>query len=208
MKYENYIGKTYNCLTIQNVYRKGKYVYALCKCSCGNQKEILLDNIVREKQKSCGCLAKYLLKQGLRLKHGLSKHPLHNTWDKIKARCYNSKDGAYIYYGGRGIKMCDEWKNSFKNFYDWAINNGYNKNLSIDRINNNSNYCPDNCRWTTAKEQANNRRSNHLITYKNRTQNILAWSKEKNVPYNTLLARINRYSWTIEKALETPVLES
>ena len=99
-------------------------------------------------------------------------------------------------------------KNSFKNFYDWAINNGYNKNLSIDRINNNSNYCPDNCRWTTAKEQANNRRSNHLITYKNRTQNILAWSKEKNVPYNTLLARINRYSWTIEKALETPVLES
>lgn len=97
-------------------------------------------------------------------------------------------------------------KNSFESFYEWAINNGCKKELSIDRIDNNGNYYPENCRWATKKEQANNRRSNHLITYNGRTQNILAWSEEKNIPYATLQARISRYKWSVEKALETPIL--
>lgn len=202
-----FIGKKFGRLTILSLTRHGYYVYAVCKCDCGTIKEINLSNILSNKQKSCGCLVKYNLEHGLiHLQHGLSKHPLHNTWDKIKARCYNIKDEAYQNYGGRGICMCEKWKNSFESFYKWAINNGYKKELSIDRIDNNGNYCPENCRWATKKEQANNRRSNHLITYNGRTQNILAWSEEKNIPYATLRARISRYKWSVEKALETPVL--
>ena len=206
MKNAEIIGKKINKLTILSLTKHGYYVYATCKCACGNTKEICLSNILSGKQKSCGCLVKYRLKNGLtHLQHGLSKHPLHNTWDKMKARCYNKQDKAYKNYGARGIKMCQEWRNSFINFYNWAIKNGYKPNLSLDRINNNGNYCPTNCRWSTAKQQANNRRTNILITYNNKTQNLLEWSIEKNIPYQTLRARIKTYGWKIQEALEIPI---
>lgn len=206
MKSIGTIGKKFNKLTILSLTKHGYHVYAICKCDCGNIKEINLSNILSGKQKSCGCLVKYRLKHGLtHLQHGLSKHPLHNTWNKIKARCYNKKDLAYKNYGARGITMCQEWQHNFAAFYDWAIKNGYQPNLSIDRIDNNGNYCPENCRWTTAKQQANNRRTNILITYNNKTQNLLEWSAEKNIPYSTLRARIKEYGWQTERAFETPV---
>ena len=209
MKNTNVIGKRFYYLTILSLTKHKRYDYAVCKCDCGNIKEICLSNILSKKQKSCGCLAKYNLKHGLtHLQHGLSKHPLHNIWTKIKSRCYNQKDLSYKNYGGRGITMCEEWRTSFKCFYDWAKKNGYKYMLSIDRIDNNKGYYPENCRWATAKEQANNRRSNFLITYNNKTQNLLKWSEEKNIPYTTLRARIKVYRWDIKKALETPVMST
>ena len=206
MKSIEAIGKKINKLTVISLRKHGRRVYAICKCDCGNTKEICLSNILSGKQKSCGCLVKHNLENGLcHLQHGLSKHPLHNVWDKIKGRCYNKKDHAYKNYGARGIIMCNEWKNSFKCFYDWAVKNGYKKGLSIDRIDNDGNYCPENCRWATAKEQANNRRSNILVTYNHKTQSLLKWSEEKNIPYRTLRARIKVYNWDTKKALETPM---
>ena len=123
----------------------------------------------------------------------------------MKARCYNSNQWNYQYYGGRGIKVCDEWKNNYNSFYNWALENGYQDNLSIDRIDTNGNYEPSNCRWVTDKEQKNNTRRNHYITYKGKTQSMSKWAEEINISYTTLRSRINTNKWSIEKAFTTPV---
>ena len=102
-------------------------------------------------------------------------------------------------------KICDEWKNNYQAFKKWALENGYQDNLSIDRIDVNGNYCPENCRWTTDKEQKNNTRRNHYITYNGKTQSMSKWAEELNISYTVLRARINRSKWSIEKAFTTPV---
>lgn len=117
-------------------------------------------------------------------------------------RCYREKDKRFNNYGGRGIKVCEEWKNNFNHFAEWAYKNGYNENLTLDRIDVNGDYEPSNCRWVTLKQQENNRSNNHLITYKNETKTLAQWAEEKNIKYSTLERRINRYHWTIERALE------
>jgi len=114
--------------------------------------------------------------------HGLKKtegkiNPIYMSWTKMKSRCYNKNSHAYIQYGGRGIFVCDEWKNSFQKFYNWSINNGWQNGLSIDRIDNSLGYCPSNCRWATKTEQANNRRNTTYITAFGKTLTITEWSK-------------------------------
>ena len=118
----------------------------------------------------------------------------------MKCRCYRNKETAYKYYGDRGIIVCDEWLNDFQAFYDWAMANGYDDTLTIDRIDVNGNYEPSNCRWVSRKVQMNNTRRNHLITYNGKTQTIAQWAEELNIKQNTLLYRIRR-GWSIEKAL-------
>ena len=136
----------------------------------------------------------------------MGKHTrLYNTYYSMKERCYNPKRWNYKYYGARGIRVCDEWKNDYQIFKKWAYENGYNDNLSIDRINNDGNYEPNNCKWSTEKEQKNNTRRNHYLTYKGKTQSMALWADEYNIKYTTLRARINNYKWDIQKALETPV---
>lgn len=137
-------------------YKNGR-TYWLCKCDCGNTKTIMAHSLKSGKTQSCGCIHKRQLIDRNK-KHNMSKLKLYNRWKTIKARCYNPKVQAYKNYGGRGITMCDEWKNDFQLFYKWAINNGYQENLTIDRINNNGNYEPNNCRWTTMAEQNKNKR--------------------------------------------------
>jgi hypothetical protein len=110
----------------------------------------------------------------------------------MKSRCYTEGNIEYKRYGGRGIKVCDEWKNSFITFYEWAMKNGYSDNLSIDRIDYNGNYEPDNCRWATPIQQSNNRRNNILITREGRTQTLAQWCREYDLPYSRVLARRNR----------------
>lgn len=139
----------------------------------------------------------------LRENHGLSKSSLYSRWRGVKRRCFDKTIGNYYLYGGRGITMCEEWK-SFKNFYDWAIENGYREDLTLDRIDVNGNYCPENCRWVTHKIQSNNRRDNHFITYNNETHTIADWARKLNINLMTLNTRLNR-NWSIERALTTPI---
>lgn len=138
-------------------------------------------------------------------KHGGKHTRLYNIWCGMKSRCYNKNDSHYPRWGGRGIQVCSEWLLDFDNFQVWALHNGYADNLTIDRINNDGNYCPANCRWVTVAEQNNNQRTNRLITYNGKTQNLKQWSKELHINYGTLLFRLDALNWSIDKAFTTAV---
>lgn len=132
--------------------QKSKLVNVIC--DCGNKKIVNYSSLIRGISKSCGCYKKELAGNQNKT-HGLSKHKLFKVWQKIKERCYYSKDKFYKNYGGRGIYMCEDWKNDFKKFYDWSVENGWKEGLQIDRTKNNGNYEPSNCRYVTC--QVNNR---------------------------------------------------
>ncbi|MBQ0113389.1 MAG: hypothetical protein KBT03_09690 [Bacteroidales bacterium] len=128
-----------------------------CKCECGNTTKALYSNLVKGRTKSCGCA------KPIHYKHGLWNSRIHGILSNMKQRCYNKNCIEYKHYGYRGIKICDEWmdkENGFKNFIDWSFANGYKENLTIDRIDNDKGYYPENCRWTTYKEQRENSRNN------------------------------------------------
>lgn len=183
--------------------KKGKHLYWLCKCDCGKFIEVRKDSLTRGLTHSCGCLIGEVAKQ-LYTKHNLYQSRLYKIYQGMKMRCYNPKNPRYNVYGARGIKVCEEWLTDFLNFYNWALKNGYNDNLSIDRINVNGNYEPTNCRWATDKEQAINTRRNHIIEYKGQQKTISEWAGIYNLAPSVLGARI-RLNWDIEKALNTPV---
>lgn len=156
-------GQKFNRLTVINRAESkrrpsGKLVtYWNCKCECGNITTVRQDMLKNGHIKSCDCSY---------MRHGKSQTRIYTTWFNMRRRCYNIKDKKYNYYGGRGIKVCNEWnnlKNGFINFYNWAMTNGYNDNLTIDRIDVNGNYEPNNCRWATYSEQNLNRRKKCMI---------------------------------------------
>lgn len=137
-------------------------------------------------------------------KHGGSGTRLHSVWRNMKTRCYNPKSKYFARYGGRGIIVCDEWRQSFSAFREWALSHGYADNLTIDRINNNEGYRPDNCQWVTQKKQLRNFSRNRLITYKGQTKPVTEWAEEKQISVKALYYRVEK-GWTAEEALETPV---
>lgn len=138
--------------------------------------------------------------------HGLSKTRIHRIWSAMKARCYNTNHSRYYCYGAKGICVCDEWKNSFQTFYEWAINNGYKDNLSIERLDNNDNYCPDNCMWATTKEQAYNKTSTVIVSAFGEEKNLLEWENDGRTKVNKkTLARRIRLGWNTEKAITQPI---
>lgn len=137
-------------------------------------------------------------------KHGFTDTPLYYVWCSIRQRCYNPKNPKYDIYGGKGVKMCESWKENFLEFLNWAINNGYEKGLSIDRIDGNGNYCPENCRWATSKEQNRNLAKNINITFGGKTMCLSAWAELLNINRHTLDQRLKK-GWSVERALTTPV---
>lgn len=173
----------------------------LCKCDCGNTKVIPFWSLIRSKSKSCGCLSKELRIERS-TKHGLSnRHPLYGVWKQIKQRCYNENHHAYKDYGGRGIKMCDDWM-VFEKFFHWCINNGWEKNKTIDRIDNNKGYNPNNCRLVTMLEQNRNKRNNKSIEYNGRKWNSLSeFCKDYKLPYAKVQQQLYR-GWDLEKVLQ------
>ena len=122
----------------------------------------------------------------------------------MKTRCYNENNPKYKNYGGRGIEVCDEWLD-FKNFHEWAISHGFEKGLSLERIDNDKGYCPENCRWATMLEQAKNKRTNIMITYNGITDTLQGWTKRLGFRKNTLRVRIVQLGWGVEKAFNTPI---
>ena len=149
--------------------RKSRRV--LCRCDCGNEISVILNNLRRGNTNSCGCYQKEKIQEvgQSNITHGLSTHSLYDVWVNMKARCYNTKDTSYHNYGGRGITICSEWLENFKCFYDWAISNGYKKGLEIDRIDNDGDYTHTNCRFVTSQDNSLNKRipSNNKSGYRN-----------------------------------------
>lgn len=152
---------------------------------------------------SCGCLHNELARQR-RTKHSLSGTKLYMIWKAMKQRCSNPNNKDYPNYGERGIKVCDEWSRDFQTFYDWSIQNGYIEGLSIDRIDTNGNYEPDNCRWITSKQQANNLRKNINIIFNGTTHTLSEWSDITGINYRTLMQRYVS-GWSPDRMLTEPV---
>lgn len=142
----------------------------LCRCVCGKEKIIRGADLRLGKSTSCGCKRTVWNKT-----HGMTGTRINRIYFAMKSRCYNKNNPKYPSYGGRGITVCDEWRNDFMAFYNWAINNGYKEDLSIDRINNNGNYEPKNCRWANTYQQSNNTRRNHIVEYKGHKKTISEW---------------------------------
>ena len=188
-------GKKFGKLEVIGVHDTGsRKTYYVCQCDCGNVKVVRADALISGATKSCGCIKKEQDKANLAANHShkMSGTRIYETWQDMKRRCYNKQNARYDRYGGRGITVCDEWLNNFQSFYDWAISNGYSDDLTIDRIDNDGNYEPSNCRWSTAKEQCNNRGSNINITIGNATKSLMCWCEIFNVDYKKVYARYKR----------------
>ena len=169
---------------------KRERYYWLCQCLCGKTKEIRTDSLTRGLVKSCGCLKKEQDRINLTKfhRHKMSEKRIYHIWQNMKDRCINENTPCYPRYGGRGIKVCDEWLIP-DNFFSWALENGYNDNLQIDRIDNNGNYEPSNCRWVTVKENCRNRRSNIIVEYKGENMSLIELSEIVGIKYSTLRER-------------------
>ncbi len=185
-------GKRFGRLTVieRAKDKKGK-TYWHCKCDCEVEKDVCASHLTSGKIVSCGCFSLDRISI-LNKSHGMTKTRIYGIWIGIKRRCYNSKSEGYHNYGGRGITVCQEWLDDFMNFYNWAISNGYNDGLTIDRINVNSNYGPSNCRWATRKEQACNTRRTRLFEHNGEIKTLKQIAKDENLNYNTLIRKVSK----------------
>lgn len=163
--------------------KKGETIWQ-CACDCGNTHNVIISNLNNGHTTSCGCYKKVCS-----ITHADTKTRLYRTWQNMKNRCYNKNTLKYSIYGARGITVCDEWLNDFISFKSWAMGNGYNETLTIDRIDVNGNYEPNNCRWSTKKEQSNNTRSNIIIMYNGERKTAQEWAEQLGVSPKTLRKR-------------------
>lgn len=175
----------------------------LCRCDCGVEREVASGELRKGKSRSCGCLCRELARA--RCTHGMRNTPEWRVWINMIQRCTNPKHNSYPDYGGRGIKVCQRWlgPDGFANFYA-DMGPRPSRNYEIDRINNDGNYEPTNCRWATRKEQTRNQRNNRLLTHQGRTMCLTAWAEEVGISKNVLHGRLS-YGWPLERALVEPV---
>lgn len=207
---EMFVGKTFNDLTVLEIKRgEDKYpTIAVCKCICGKEVEVYPTYLKNDHVKSCGC-RKHLSGENSRaFKHGQTDSTIYRMYNGMKNRCSNPKSRSYKHYGKKGVKVCEEWNTSFETFYKWALENGYIKGLQLDRIDNEGDYSPENCRWVSALENNNNRRNNHYVTPWGLPKISLAnavrqFAIDETVRYGTVTIRLEDH-WPIEEALRTP----
>lgn len=171
----------------------------LCQCDCGNCTEVQLWSLRKGVTKSCGCYNKEIVQQMFST-HGMKGTRLYTIYRSMVSRCTYIKNQHYDRYGGRGIKVCDEWRNNPSAFFQWAVANGYSDELSIDRIDNDGDYAPDNCRWITQKEQVNNKSSNLYLEYNGKTKTLSQWAEFTGLRSSTIRQRLIR-GWSVERAL-------
>jgi len=192
-------GQTFGRLTVLGFadYTNGakKKPRWLCQCSCGNTKAIVAESLCQGHTRSCGCLSK----DEPWTKHGMVKRPEYGVWVHMIQRCTNPARDAFAGYGGRGVKVCPRWRESFQAFYD-DMGPRPGPGYSLDRIDFNGNYEPDNCRWATAAEQANNKSNNRRLAFNGQNLTVAQWAKRLGIPQETLYARLNR-GWPIERIL-------
>lgn len=207
----NLIGKKFHRLNVikhEGKNNLNKYIW-LCLCDCGNRLTVIGENLRNGNTKSCGCLnidkiKKRSTKHGHASRKNLSR--IYKIWKSMIQRCNNKKSTKYPDYGGRGITVCKRWLDSFENFLT-DMKEPPTEKHSIDRINNDEGYYKENCRWATNKQQMRNTRNNRLITYNGKTQCLAAWSEELSIDSRIIGERIDKYGWSTEKALTTPIRE-
>jgi hypothetical protein len=200
VKAEDLTGKVFSKLTVLSfAEHRNKRGYWNCICECGNKKIIYAHNLISGGTKACGCLSHVP-------KHGFSKdsktHPLYQAWLSLRGRCNNPNNKASLYYSKKGIKVCERW-NVFNNFLEDMLPT-WSQGLSIDRINNNGDYEPLNCRWATAKQQNRNRSINKIIEYKGERKILSEWAELTGIGRTTISARL-KSGLSIEEALETTI---
>ena len=172
-----------------------------CICTCGREVVVTSDALRSGKTRSCGCI-----KQEQRLSqktHGETHSPIHNLWSGMRNRCNNPNNRKYERYGARGIRVCDEWDSSYEAFRDWCLANGYRRGLTIERLDVDGDYSPENCIFATQKVQQNNRSNNHRITYNGATRTMSEWADLLGMSYKMLEHRLNR-GWTVDEAFTIP----
>jgi hypothetical protein len=179
----------------------------VCKCDCGRKKAVKAADLKSGNTKSCGCIHKEVIAVSSR-RHGALvggiTTPEYRTWSNIRQRAGNQNNSRYSDYGARGITICKRWEASFTDFLK-DMGPKPSPKHSIDRIDNDKGYCPENCRWATVKEQQRNTRQNHRVTYRGETKTVVEWVEELGIPYDTLRMRLKRGTMTVEQAIETPV---
>jgi hypothetical protein len=205
-KYSEMIGTRYGRLLVESVKRVNNRNVCACLCDCGTRKDVRRDHLIGGKIVSCGCYQKEVA-SNVSATHGMTHIRLYRCWRNMKTRCYNPNYIEFDRYGGRGIVVCEEWQR-FEPFYEWAISHGYQNDLTLDRKNNDGNYCPENCKWSDTQEQALNRSSNSFVTYNGITKHISEWDKDVGAAKSgRVRARLNA-GWSVESAVTTPVKRS
>ncbi len=173
-----------------------------CRCECGREGIIAGAELWKGNSKSCGCVTRFTSEYART--HGQSDTKLYKVWSSMKQRCSNPKDLYYYNYGGRGIKVCNEWQ-VFELFYEWAMTTGYKVGATLERKDNNKGYSPINCTWIPKPEQSNNTRRCRMITFQGETHNIKEWSQKLGVSYSLIQSRI-KHGWNIVRALTDAVV--
>ncbi len=209
------IGDVFGKLTVKNKWfeKRGNQqaTKCLCECTCGNTSRTWAGSLMNGTI-SCGCVKSQKASERMKkmsTTHGLSNNRLYKIWNGIKNRCYRSKDINFHNYGAKGITVCEEWKDDFLSFYNWSMSNGYEDNLSIDRIDGKLGYFPENCRWVNSEKQNNNRNNNHSITAWGENKNLAQWARDPRckTKIHNILYRI-RQGYSPEDAISIPPFNS
>jgi hypothetical protein len=195
------------------VRRGHRVVHYECRCDCGRTTCVRVDCLKNGNTSSCGCAqaengATIGRATGkLNRTHGRSKHPLYHVWRGMLRRCYSRKCKSYPSYGGRGITVCDGWRNSLRDFCRWAMSNGWTNGLHLDRIDNDGGYSPENCRFVSVRVNQQNRRDSRIVEINGERRCLAEWARIKGLKYTTVKERIRAYGWDPVAAVLTPVCE-